>query len=353
MTQEMLRNIETVQKAVKNHGLGSQYDQTIHDGIAKGLKEIPLEPLAKQYGDNEWMQWEPRVAEGSKGRHYFQGFQASLIINDELIATNYYGNYRMAGMTTEQSRMHLHGGTVLHKEYLDSKEAITQVYSKAQFPEKAEMKEGSQEHPQLLKKGEKLPNLTVPSDYVDFAQLVSTEEFIASPERKQKALQDLQEGKVVDVMIWHREENKKPEQRRVFMELSLDSKESMSLILSTPEGKFLRKNEIEISSYANVVSEGKVIGNLDEMPDKVKSLFGSIAQGNRPEDMQTQRQNPARYRLGSAAGGAAATAPESKGNTQQPETAKGEGKDAGKDKATQVLENVKNKTNPRMGNGIN
>ncbi len=354
----MLRNIDTVKTALFNHGFGRVYDKAIEDGIMKGLKEIPLEPITKKYGDNEWLQFEPRVSEGSRGRSYFNGFQASLIIGDELIATNLYGNYRMAGMTTEQARMHLHGATVLHKEYLDSREAITPVYSKIQYPAKEEAEGNSQEQPSQMRKGEKLPNIMVPADGVDIARLVSMEEIYANAGRKERVMQDLQEGKVVDVMIQHREVGKDPVLRRVFMELSLDSRESMSLILSTPEGQFLRKNEMPILSNANAISQGQVIGTGEEMPDKVKNLFNNIAKGLSPEETQTQRQNPVRFRLGSAGDGAATTATESKGDMQQPgagsEKTQGEGmgKEKSTEKATQVLTGAKNRQNPRLSNGI-
>lgn len=318
MTQQMLRNLESLQDVLRNTGFGNKYDEPLALGIKSGQKELVLEAGFKNYGGNEWLRWEPKVGEGKDGRYYFNGFQATLVIDDEIKATNFFANRRMAGATADQARMLLTGGTIEMRMWLESRGEITPVYNKLQFP----AEDAQTGIVPLLKKGERMPSLMVPADAVDFARLVSMEDFgTYNQQRKNAILKDLADGKVVNVIIQQRHEGGRTENLSVKMELYLGSKEEMSMIIMNSDGSLLRENKVPVQYNGMTEVKDLIVGTGNGLVpanilDKLATLDGDI----RP-DAQPVHQAAVRYRPGATSGQGRTPLPEGAGpNGEDTET---------------------------------
>jgi hypothetical protein len=229
------KNLDYIKQSVSRAGFGGIFDQAIEAGIKTGAPQLDLPPATKTYSGGEMMEWVPKITENrnSPGFYNFNGYQASRITEGGEAHIQFVSIYKMSGMTIEQSRNALAGATVLHSEWNDKTEKRGFVYSRLDMSA-------------TPKAGENYPVISMDSNNIDLARLLSKEDIVGDTRQKEDLLNRLQSGERVQVTIKEKrvgEEN--PTYPKVFLQLNLTNSTTMGLRVTDSDNRLLRTPELK------------------------------------------------------------------------------------------------------------
>jgi len=249
MTAEVERNLNYTKDSSTNVGFGDTYHRAIEEGFKSGKKEILLPETFKAYGEAELMVWRPKVTEMETrpGFYNFNGFQATLMREGMDPVTQSIANFKMCGMTVEQSHFALQGGTVLHSEWDRKNEQKKFVYSRLDL---------SSPRPE----GENYPIIRINAKDLDMSRLLSKEDLVANQKDKEELIANLQTGARIQVSV-REKVNGALQFPKVYLQLNLLDDKTMGLSVTDAKGEELRVQRQEVRS--------KMSPTLGRRPDSV------------------------------------------------------------------------------------
>lgn len=263
MTPEVEKNLKYNKDSFKNAGFGNSYDSAIEAGYREGKKEIALEPAKKAYGENSLMVWEPKMTEGkTPGRYNFNGYQATLLQEGKEPVSQFIKNFKMTGLTLEQSAFHLVGATILHSDWDNKENERKMVFSRLDLS-----------HP--VAPGENHPVIVVNAKELEMGRLLSKEDIVASQDEKEKILAKLQTGEPIQVTTRVTVQGGAVQYPKAILQLHLVDDKSMAMRVMDTDGTFLRVQAIPVNSQDIQKTYGLVVGNESDkkLPDNLLKLL--------------------------------------------------------------------------------
>lgn len=267
MTLDEEKNMTFTKDSTTYAGFATEYHKAIEEGIRSGVKEIPLEPSYKPYGETELMVWQLKVTEGNQpGRYNFNGFQATLMQEGKDPITQFIPNFKMTGMKAEDSYAALKGSTVLHAEWDNNLKKRKYVFSKFDLSQPAAP-------------GENYPVIRINANDVEIARLLSKEDIVGTTEDKTKYLANLQTGNKFPVKV-RETVNGALRYPTVFLQLNLMDANNMGMRVTNAEGKVLRNHSVESKQQEMTQTVGLLLGkdNQAKLPQGLVKMLEKAKQ---------------------------------------------------------------------------
>jgi hypothetical protein len=253
MTQEAEKNMTFTKDSSTYAGFGTEYHKPIEEGIRAGLKEIPLEPACKPYGESTLMVWQPKVTEQETrpGFYNFNGYQATLMREGMEPISQFIPNFKMTGMTAEQSQTALQGGTVLHADWDNKQNAKKFVFAKFGLS-------------QPVAPGENYPVIRINARDLEIGRLYSKEDVVGNQQDKEKHLAQLQSGARFPVKVREQVQGGAPRYPTVWLELNILDDKTMAMRVTDAEGKVLREPTIQAKQQELNKTMGMLLGSENQ-----------------------------------------------------------------------------------------
>ena len=264
MTPQEERSLKTLHDSIAYAGFGDRYHAEVERAFKAGEPQAQLEPSYKDYGNGTYMVWEPKVEEPKNATNYglyFNGFRATLFQEDKEPVSHFFAHFKVAGPTTEQAYMLLSGATVLHEEWDKRKDQRKEVFTRLDLKT-------------LVADGAQRPIIRINADQVNLGKLYSMEDIQGSQKTKEKNLELLQAGYMVQATSRVRV-NGVPTQRQVTLALVLPSDKEMQMAVMNEERKLIDLHRVPVveNALARTVGMQTGIGEKTQLPENVLKML--------------------------------------------------------------------------------
>jgi len=266
MTQDAQGNLKYVQDSLLYVGFDTLYHQAVKEGIEAGDKEISLKTSRMLYGGDQLF-LQPKVTEMDTrpGFYNLNGFRATLLREGETEPiTQFFPNFKMAGMTIDQAHAALEGGTVLVSEYNNKAGEKRFAFMKLDMSQPVGLDEN-------------YPVIRMAQNDIDFARLLSKAQIVGSQANKEKYTRLLQAGERFQVKVAEPVQNGSVKYPLVFLHLDLMDPTTLAIRVTNADGLEIRP--------PHTVEKNSVQSNLKltdtenmEIPPSVRKMMENTNQ---------------------------------------------------------------------------
>lgn len=235
MTPEAQKNLDFLKSSFEKVGFGTIYHKELEDGIRAGKPTVPFTEVEHPVSQKETMSYVPTVSEKEDrpGFYIFTDFKATKSVEGAPDVSITVPHFKMTGMTVEQSRTVLNGGTVLHTEGEDGNKAAKYYFTAIDTSKP-------------VKEGENAELIRIPAKNFDLARLLSKEEIIGKQEEKELTMNKIQNG-LRPAVTFRQRENGVVQYPKGTLQLAIVKNKAtgaydMALNVYDPNGKLIRNH---------------------------------------------------------------------------------------------------------------